>query len=1360
MSEAFWKKTVFANVILDPPRHHDVVVASGTTMPILGRFTVEFSIKGSHYKMNVHVIRNLFHSFILGVDFLQAYGACLDFSATNTLTIPDRDNRPQVCLLQTSAGIARLNHQVTIQKQSEVVVQVAISHRRNRQTVLLEPSSELNQFDVLAAKCLVTVNNDKAYFKILNPTDQPVTLRYRQIVASVVDIQPSEVFALDNEQETTCSIASVTPDNQNSSVQDNFKFNLDESVLTEDENAKLLSFLTKHRENFATDLSELGKTSVYKHRIEIKPGSKPVRRQFFRTSRQNDEEIERQIDTMEKHGIIKPSNSEWHSPVVLVRKKNNTFRFACDYRALNKITVPMSFPLPRLESVFDALGEANANYFTSLDLMSGFWQMELDEESREKAAFITQRGVYEWTRMPFGLTNAPISFQTLMSRVLRGLNWKSVLVYVDDVLIFSKSFDEHLQHLEQVFQRLKQANLKLQPEKCHFAVRKLKFLGHVISRDGIEVDPEKTQAVSQVPIPKTQKQIRSFLGMANYYRRFIKDFSTIASPLNSLLQKDKRFQWDEQCQKAFDTIKAKLLTAPVLSYADPTKKFVLTCDASDTAVGYVLGQVDEQKREYVIAYGGKSLTNEQRNYTTTEKECLAVMCGIEAYRPYLVHDKFRIVTDHKALVWLQSTKHTGKLQKWALALQEYNCDIEHRPGKSNNVADALSRQEYTEQVSETDQNFSGTVLSSVSVDDTGAAQKLITEPETEVKQVNQCLQVAEPNRDIEPQPHVTEIEPEPNTNDIEPSSTMIEVAFCYATEPKTGRKVDEPDHRQDLAELQSKCPDFKHIYRYLAEQTLPQDQRLCDITVAESKHYSMHNKVLYHWHQRRCRRVPDDFKFTQQIALPRVLRKDALLSYHDSQAGGAHLGVEKVKGALQDKYHWPGMHSDIVDYIKSCDRCQRAKRDYHPYNPPLVPMPKARRFERWHIDILGPLYKTQEGYEYILLCVDACTRWTEAFPLKTQNAKETAEVLYKEIFTRYGAPRVLFSDRGRNFMSKLVIALCEVFDITQHHTSAYHPNTNGMVERQNSTLAQSLRTYCSKEQGKWPHLLPGIMMAFRKSPAMQSTEFSPYHLVFGEEMRLPFDTALEPVDNLGKDAQCFIKQLMHNLKVAHDIARQNHLEHQQKNKERHDAKVRVPQFKIGDKVLFKVNKVPTGMSSKLHDKSDGPFRIVEIGPNYTYKLVRCDNNKVHPSLLNATNLKLYHDPKVVRQNLDNHAQVDEPTQGNDVIQNGQNEQVNEPEQADREVQDDHPAQDNQPAPEGQGTQNDQPEQVDPNKKWDFKRLVKGRFRNGRREIRVEWNDNSRTWEPDASFDADMLEKIDRIFTKRGSRKKTCFKRRM
>lgn len=388
-------------------------------------------------------------------------------------------------------------------------------------------------------------------------------------------------------------------------------------------------------------------------------------------------------------------------------------------------------------------------------------------------------------------------------------------------------------------------------------------------------------------------------------------------------------------------------------------------------------------------------------------------------------------------------------------------------------------------------------------------------------------------------------------------------------------------------------------------------------------------------------------------------------AYHDSLAGGGHLGIEKVRTALVLKYYWPRMYQDVISYVKSCDRCQRAKRDYNPTNPPMVVLPAAKRFDRWHIDILGPLLKNKEGYEYILVCIDSFTRWIEAFPVRTQSAKETASVLFREIFCRYGAPRVLFSDRGRNFMSKLINAMCEMFEITQHHTSAYDPNTNGLVGRQNSTIAPSLRTYYGgASQENWPKALAGVLMAFGKSPSMHSAEHSPYHLVFGEKMRLPFAVSLQPKNGLPREAQENIQEVLQQLKMTNEIVQANIKIHQERNKERHNLNIKLPEFQRGDKVLIKIKKVPKGLSSKLHDKAEGPYEIIGLGPNFTFKLKRCSDNKVHQSLMNATNLKIYHDPSEHREHLDEYErqpptqQPHPPGQLDDNINPSQEDQLN------------------------------------------------------------------------------------------------------
>ncbi|MES9881486.1 MAG: reverse transcriptase family protein [Sedimenticola sp.] len=465
--------------------------------------------------------------------------------------------------------------------------------------------------------------------------------------------------------------------------------------MTVDERSELLSFLKQNEDVFSTSLQDLGRTDLYHHRVETLPNAPPVHMPFYRQTAQNREITQNLVEDMLQQGIIEQSNSIWHSPVVLVKKKDGTHRFAVDYRKLNKITHSISHPLPRLECVFDTLGQAQAKIFSTLDLASGFWQIPMDPETKHKAAFITHDSIYEWTRMPFGLKNAPMSFQMIMGQVLRGLNWKHVLCYIDDILVFSSNFHEHIQHLDLVFQKLREAKLTLKGEKCHFALDKVIYLGHVLSKDGIEVDSSKTEAVRSFPTPKTQRDVRRFLGLCNYYRRFVPNFSKMAAPMNHLLQKDCPFHWDEKCESSFQYLKDALTSAPMLVYPDMNAPFILSTDASGVAIGYILGQKGPHGKEMVVAYGGRSLRPEERNYSVSEIECLAVVEGIKAYREYLAHHRFTVYTDHKALTWLQSLKDpSNRLGRWAMHLQGYDYEVVHKEGRVHKNADALSRRPY------------------------------------------------------------------------------------------------------------------------------------------------------------------------------------------------------------------------------------------------------------------------------------------------------------------------------------------------------------------------------------------------------------------------------------------------------------------------------------------------------------------------------------------------------------------------------------------------------------------------------------------------------------------------------------------
>ena len=311
-------------------------------------------------------------------------------------------------------------------------------------------------------------------------------------------------------------------------------------------------------------------------------------------------------------------------------------------------------------------------------MKAGYWQIELHPSAREKSAFVTHNGLYEFLVMPFGLTNSGASFQRLMGHILRGLEYRFALIYIDDIIIFSRSVEEHLVHLEEVFRRLRQANVKLNPKKCSFVKQKVEYLGHVVTPEGVSPNPDKVRVVQEFPPPNNLKELRHFLGLANYYRRFVTGFSHIANPLNALTKKGVYLHWTEECAVAFDKLKCALVSAPILAYPSFKEPFLLFVDASSTGIGFTLAQVQNAK-EVVIAYNGRGLNQAERNYSTTEREALALVEGIKKFQPYLQNRKFTVVTDHSSLRWLMNVKDaSGHLARWALLLQQYDFDIVHR----------------------------------------------------------------------------------------------------------------------------------------------------------------------------------------------------------------------------------------------------------------------------------------------------------------------------------------------------------------------------------------------------------------------------------------------------------------------------------------------------------------------------------------------------------------------------------------------------------------------------------------------------------------------------------------------------------
>ena len=669
------------------PVNTQLVTATGECSPFYGKAEVEISL-GNQKLKHQFLFADIKNDGILGIDFLSTNGCDVLLSKDHLLLNGERIAcfRSNVDAEPTCCRIA-LAENIEIPPDCEIIVKGRPIDMFDKDGVgILEASEALaTRYGLMVAKALVCPKMGSVPLRIMNILDKPCFLRKNTVTATYEPVE-TETF----ERVSSLSAEKSCTEDSTSHIED--LISRSSANLNEPQKKKMTTLLHEYKDQFSRSSHDLGSSGLAEHTIRTIPNCKPVYQRPYRIPLAKQEFARKEIDLMAEKGLIEPSCSPWSSPVVLVPKRDGTTRFCIDYRKLNEVTIPDKHPLPNPEDTLGALG--GSKWFSTVDLKSGFHQILIKESDRPLTAFsIPGSGLWQFRVLPFGLVNSGSVFERLMERIFDRLTYKFLLIYLDDIIVYSKTFDAHIENLREVFQRLKEANLKLNPKKCNLFCKKVSFLGHQVSEEGISTDPEKIQTIKEWPQPRNVKEVRQFVGLASYYRKFIRSFATICKPLHKLTEKDQLFVWTPEAQTAFDTIKTLLTTAPVLSYVDPSGQgFVLDADASNVGIGSILHQLQDGE-EKVIGYFSRCLTRAERKYCTTRKELLAVVASVKHFHHYLYGQEFVIRSDHGSLRWILNFRNTGEgqLARFLETLSAYSFQLQHRAGRLHLNADTMSR---------------------------------------------------------------------------------------------------------------------------------------------------------------------------------------------------------------------------------------------------------------------------------------------------------------------------------------------------------------------------------------------------------------------------------------------------------------------------------------------------------------------------------------------------------------------------------------------------------------------------------------------------------------------------------------------
>ncbi len=990
--------------------------------------------------------------------------------------------------------------------------------------------------------------------------------------------------------------------------------------------------------------------------ITLIPGTKPISMPPYYASPAKREVIDKQLDLWLSQGVIEESKSPWGAPIIIVYR-NGKPRVCIDWRKLNKATVADQHPIPKQTDILQAL--AGAQYLSVFDALSGFTQMEFDEESRPITAIRTHRGLHHFKRMPFGWRNGPPEFQRAMQEILSPYLWVFTLVYIDDVVVYSRTFEDHLKHVDQVLKVIAASGLTLSPPKCHLGYRSIIVLGHKVSRLGLSTHQEKLKAVWELEAPHDRKGLESFVGLAVYFAAYIPYFSWIATPLfKCLRRKDLGFAWGKDQSKAFELIKLALISAPVRGHPESGQAYRLYTDASDYAIAGALQQVqfiavrdlkgtrihkrlrdayrkgepipelvarlskehDDRRPvpawnddweetlvpvERVVAYWSRVLAPAETRYSTTEREALAAKESLVRFQPFIEGERVLLVTDHAALIWAKTYENANRrLAAWGLVFAAFpHLVIVHRPGRTHSNVDPLSRLPRIPQyISPAREDLPSPTASTEHEDLQIAWEAFIKEREFTVE-----------SKTVTTRSKVKRLA---KTLDVLKDPSSAETTKVRS-EGFKGAAISSPTAihvHADLEAVERFTKGYPEDREFAPVLKRTQEERLQDL---KYRAYRLADNGLMYF---------EDADGNIRLCVPSSERPSLIQEVHDKAHETAHAGWERTLASLRSRYYWPFMRRDVTNYVRTCDPCQKIKHDRGAGMGYLQPLAiPIKPFDTISLDFITGL-PLSNGKDAILVLVDKLTKFAHFVATTSNiNASDTAVLIFKRVVKVFGLPEVIVGDRDPRWISSVWKNLAVIFNSRLALSTSKHPQTDGQTEVMNQQLETMLRAYVHADQQDWAQWLDILQMAYNNTPHSAHKE-APAKLLLGFKPRSPSDllheSGLEMAEGL-PELRARLTELASHREAARDAIKRS----LDKQAYYYDRGRRQPNLKEGDEVLINPHSLELvdvkGKSRKLVQRKIGPFEVMEVLSPTTYRLRLPDTYPMHP-VVNIQHLTKYH----------------------------------------------------------------------------------------------------------------------------------------